>query len=153
MQDSSKNNGSFSFAELDPVIREVLDSGGEFMIHPRGVSMLPLIHEGRDTVTIVKPNGRLKKDDIAFYLRDNGHYVLHRVIAVKGRTYTMCGDHQCLPEKGIEDRQIIGVVSSMEINGKTVTPDTKEYKKYINKRRCLLLRRIALHIERKRIKH
>lgn len=42
---------TFSLAEYADIIREVLDSGGEFTLFPRGTSMLPLIVEGRDSVT------------------------------------------------------------------------------------------------------
>jgi len=54
MRVSSPNN-AFSLYDMEPIIREVLDSGGEFELAPRGTSMLPLIKEGRDTVTLVSP--------------------------------------------------------------------------------------------------
>ena len=38
--------------ELLPVIREVLASGGEFSLKPRGESMRPYFREGRDTVVL-----------------------------------------------------------------------------------------------------
>lgn len=37
----------FRLSDYDEIIREVLDSGGEFQLFPRGTSMLPLIREKR----------------------------------------------------------------------------------------------------------
>ena len=65
------------FKDIEHIILETLDMGKAFKIHPNGISMEPLIHQGRDAVFIKKPEGRLKKYDIAFFKRENGEYVLH----------------------------------------------------------------------------
>lgn len=120
----------FSLSEYDETIRLVLDSGGEFTIFPKGTSMLPLIVQQRDSVTVAKPSGDLRRGDIAFYLRDNGQYVLHRVIKSENGRYTMCGDNQVTPETGIENRHIIGVVRRITRNGKPLTDRTLSYRLY-----------------------
>lgn len=122
------------FKDIEHIIIETLDMGKAFKINPNGISMEPLIHQGRDSVYIKKPEGRLKKYDIAFFKRKNGEYVLHRVVKVKPDSYIFCGDNQWLLEKGITDSQIIGVVTKLEINGKTVTPDDADYIEYVRKR-------------------
>lgn len=122
------------FKDIEHIILETLDMGKAFKIHPNGISMEPLIHQGRDAVYIKKPEGRLKKYDIAFFKRKNGEYVLHRVIKVLPDSYHFCGDNQWQVEKGIEDFQIIGIVTKLEINGKTITTDDKEYLDYSKKR-------------------
>lgn len=122
------------FKDIEHIILETLDMGKAFKIHPNGISMEPLIHQGRDAVFIKKPEGRLKKYDIAFFKRKNGEYVLHRVIKVLPDSYHFCGDNQWQVEKGIEDSQIIGIVTKLEINGKTITTDDKEYLDYSKKR-------------------
>ena len=71
------------FEDIEHIIRETLDMGKTFKISPNGGSMLPLIVQGRDSVYIKKPEGRLKKYDIAFFKRDSGECILHRVIKVK----------------------------------------------------------------------
>ena len=80
-------------AELMPLICEKLEEGREVTFSPHGSSMLPLLKEGRDTVTLAKPAGKLKKYDIPLYRRENGQFVLHRVVRV-GDTYTCIGDNQ-----------------------------------------------------------
>ena len=91
--------------DLAPLIREVVEKGGSFRLYPRGVSMLPLLREGIDSVKLAAP-GQVKKGDVVFYLRDNGEYVLHRVIGRHKGCFTLCGDAQLYPEKGIRYEQI-----------------------------------------------
>ena len=111
----------FNLADAIDVIEEVLASGGEFQMFPKGTSMLPLIHQGRDSVTLVRhvPMHPIRRYQIAFYRRDNGQFVLHRIVKIgKDGCYTMCGDNQLQYEPGIRQEQIIGVVSSMNRKGR-----------------------------------
>ncbi len=137
-------SSEFSLADTEALIVEVLESGGEFELYPRGTSMLPLIVQGRDSVTLVKPNGRLLEDDIAFYKRKGGSFILHRVMSVEKDSYTMCGDNQLVLERGITDAQIIGVVSSLFVKGKKINVADKRYKSYVKRRKNLKWRRILL---------
>ena len=134
------------FKDIEHIILETLDMGKSFKIFPKGISMEPLIYQGRDAVYISKPEGRLKKYDIAFFKRLNGEYVLHRVIKVRADSYDFCGDNQWQVERGITDSQIIGIVTKLEINGKTVTTDDEEYMKYVRTRVDSRVRRNFLPI-------
>ena len=69
-----------SMDDMAPLIRETLAESGEVSFVSAGVSMLPTIRDRKDTVTLVSPQGKLKKGDVPFYQRDNGQYILHRVI-------------------------------------------------------------------------
>ena len=69
--------------QLAPVIEETLKSGGTFEIAVKGTSMLPLLVEGRDTVVLGAVSKPLEKDDIPFYRRPDGAYVLHSQIIGK----------------------------------------------------------------------
>ena len=91
----------FRLSDYDEIIREVLDSGGEFQLFPRGTSMLPLIREKRDYVILVQCAERPKPKDIIFYQRKNGQYVLHRILKVREDGYVLCGDNQAWLEYGI----------------------------------------------------
>lgn len=122
------------FKDIEHIIRETLDMGKTFKISPNGVSMLPLIVQGRDSVYIKRPEGRLNKYDIAFFKRDSGEFILHRVIKVKKDSYVFCGDNQWIVEKGIKDKNIIGVVCKLECDGKTILPDDADYMDYVKKR-------------------
>ena len=132
---------SFSLSEYDETIREVLASGGVFRIYPRGTSMLPLLREGVDSVLLEKPDGALKRGDIAFYLRDNGGYVLHRVIKADNG-YIMCGDNQLALEKGIEQRHIIGRVCAVYRGDKELSMKGLRYRFYCLLWRSFFIRRV-----------
>lgn len=134
-------NKEYRLSDYDETIRAVLDSGGEFRIYPKGTSMLPLIRMGADSVSLAKCTG-LKRGDIAFYLRDNGEYVLHRVIKAEKGFYTMCGDNQLTPEKGISDRHIIGRAVKIYRGEKLIPCDSFPYRLYVFFWRSFFVRRV-----------
>ena len=115
--------------DLMPLITENLAAGKSIRFSPRGISMLPMLAQGRDTVTLSAPEGALRKYDIPLYRRDNGAYVLHRVVAV-GETYTCIGDNQFALEKGIRPDQIIGVVTAFSRKGKEYAVTHRGYRLY-----------------------
>ena len=119
--------------EAIDVIEEVLTSGGEFKMYPRGISMLPLIKQGVDAVVLAKSTeASLQKHDIAFYKRDNGQFVLHRVMSLENDgTYTMCGDNQLSLERGIREDQIIAKVTKLYKKEKLLRFDGIRYKFYL----------------------
>lgn len=120
-----------SLEELVPIMQETLNESGEVSFVSAGVSMLPTIRDRKDTVTLVKPTGKLKKGDVPFYRRSNGQYVLHRIVYVNGETYVTCGDNQWVNEYNVQDEQIIGVLKSINRNGKVYNVDDKLYKNYV----------------------
>ncbi len=97
---------------------EVLAKEGRLVYSNVGNSMWPLIRQGRDLMVIQRPSGRLKKYDAPLYRRDNGQYVLHRVLKVREKDYVICGDNCVRPETGITDRQILGVLTAVVRDGK-----------------------------------
>lgn len=121
-------NKSVLMEDIIDIIIEQIDKDGSVKFTPRGVSMLPVIRNNQDTVTLEKPVFPLKKYDVAFYVRDNGKYVLHRVIAVKKDSYTMRGDNQFRSESGIREDQIIAVATCFEKDGKTIYFRSRKHK-------------------------
>lgn len=117
--------------DMAPLIRETLAESGEVSFVSAGVSMLPTIRDRKDTVTLVKPQDKLKKGDVPFYRRDNGQYILHRVVYVNGDTYVMRGDNQWENEYNIRHDQIIGVLYSFERDGKTHKVTDFGYRTYV----------------------
>lgn len=102
---------------LMPLIKECLEAGKSVHFSPKGTSMMPMLRPEKDSVILSPAPQRLKKYDLPLYRRNNGMYVLHRIVKVKD-TYTCMGDHQFVEEKGIEHRQIIGVVIAFYRDGK-----------------------------------
>ena len=115
------------------IIKEKLDAGGTVTFTPNGTSMLPMLRDGEDIVTLTKPEGRLKMFDVPLYQRKNGAYVLHRVIDFgKDGSYVLCGDNQFAKEKGITDSQIIAVLSGFVRKGKAYSEKSFRYRVYVN---------------------
>lgn len=116
--------------DIMPLIREKLEAGQTVRIDPHGTSMLPMIVQGRDTVVLAAISGELKKYDLPLYQRDNGQYVLHRIVKVTKDGYECVGDNQISTERGIEMRHMIGVVVSFNHGGKEYSVDSLSYRIY-----------------------
>ncbi len=123
-------NKIVSIDEMMPIMKETLDNGGKVTFTPKGISMLPMLKSNVDKVTLEKPVFPLKKYDIPLYYRNDGGYVLHRVIKVEKDSYVMRGDNQLINESGIEETQIIGVVSEFTRKGKNYTVNDFCYRVY-----------------------
>lgn len=115
--------------DLMPLIRERLAAGQSIRFSPRGTSMLPMLREGIDSVTLSPLPQRLKKYDLPLYQRENGQYVLHRIIAV-GDSYTCIGDNQFTPERGLKHDQMIALVTKFTRDKKEHLADEFCYRLY-----------------------
>ena len=66
------------------------------------------------------------------YQRDNGQYVLHRVIGFgKDGSYILCGDNQFAKERGITDKHVIAVMTAFYHKGKAYTDRSFRYRVYV----------------------
>ena len=85
-----------------------------------GVSMRPLLRQGKDLMVIRKklPQERCKKYDAVLFKRANGQYVLHRVMQVREHDYVICGDNCIGMEHGITDEQILGIMTQVVRGGR-----------------------------------
>lgn len=94
---------------------EIIKQQGKLVYTNVGVSMMPLLRQHTDLLIIgPPPAGRLRMWDVPLYKRDNGQYVMHRVLWVRKHDYIICGDNQWWPERGITDRHIIGVLEAVK---------------------------------------
>ena len=118
--------------DIMPLICERLEEGQSVKFSPRGTSMLPMLRQG-DSVVLSPCPEKLKKYDLPLYRRDNGEYVLHRVVKV-GKSYTCIGDNQFEYEHGIEHRQMIGVVTAFVNGKKERSVDEWKYRVYCRAR-------------------
>lgn len=106
---------------------------GFYIATPIGTSMMPLLRQRIDTVKLVAPT-TIKKHDVVLYMRNDKALVLHRVIRVSKDSYTMCGDNQCVLEKGIKRNQIIAIMEGFYREETYVPVTNKKYLKYVKKR-------------------
>lgn len=118
--------------ELAPVIFDVVESGGTFPLVVTGTSMTPTLHPQRDKVFLVSPKTRPpKKKDIVLFQREDGTYVLHRIIGInKNGNCKINGDAQTWTEQ-ITPEQIVAVVDAVERKGKRFSVDSKKYRSFV----------------------
>lgn len=107
----SWNERQVRLEQMVPLIREQLAMGKRVKFAPRGTSMLPMLRQGIDSVILSPLPEKLKKYDVPLYQRDNGQFVLHRIVKTVG-TYTCMGDNQFVPEQGLRHDQMIAVVTA-----------------------------------------
>ena len=139
-------NEPIRLRDYESLIREVLASGGEFRLYPHGISMLPLLRRGRDSVSLRRVDGPIRKGDILFYQRPDGSFVLHRVRAVKPDGLTMMGDNQTLPERGVSPDWVIGRVTRIFRDDKEVICDGQRYRWYLRLWQLTILRGLLLKL-------
>ena len=109
---------------------EELARSGNFTHTFRGVSMRPLLIQGRDMFTITKKQGRCNKYDVVLYKRPPASYVLHRVVEVREQDYVILGDNCLNKEYGIRDEDIVGVMTSFVRKGKEYSVSHRGYRVY-----------------------
>lgn len=102
--------------EIIPLIKE----GCTVPFTVSGGSMEPFLAGCRDSVYITAPILPLKKGDIAFFERESGKIVMHRVCKVTENGYYFIGDAQTISEGPIPDSAVIGKVNSVTRKGKTI---------------------------------
>lgn len=144
MNNGVSNVEGIRLADLFPLIEEKLKSGGEVSFKPHGISMLPLIRQGIDSVTLEQIKREPKKYDVIFYQRPEGQFVLHRIIGKDKNGFILCGDNQFVKEYGVQKSQIIGIMTSVQRDGSKVACDIAGYRVYC---RILCLRRVYLRVK------
>ena len=112
-----------------PLFREQQEAGRNVRFSPMGISMLPMLRQGIDTVTLSPLPEKLRKYDLPLYRRDNGKYVLHRIVEAED-TYTCIGDNQFEKETGLRHDQMIAVVTSFSRGDREIPVTALSYRLY-----------------------
>ena len=115
--------------QLMPLIREALDAGKTVRFSPRGFSMLPMLRQGIDSVVLSPLPDKLKKYDLPLYQREDGQFVLHRIVEA-GERYTCIGDNQFVLEPGLRHDQMIAVVTSFTRGDRQISVSSPAYQTY-----------------------
>lgn len=111
---------------------DIIERNGRLIYTCIGDSMRPLIRQDKDLLIIEKTYGRLKKYAVPLYKRDNGQYVLHRILKVRNDDYVICGDNRYRKEYGITDQHIIGVLAAVVRDGEEISTTDWRYLLYVH---------------------
>lgn len=116
--------------ELMDLVRERMAAGQSVRYLPfRGISMLPMLRQGRDSVELSPLPDKLRKYDLPVYQYPSGKYVMHRVVEVKDDHYICNGDNLLQMEK-VYHNQMIAIVSAFTRDGKRIETDDPVYRLY-----------------------
>ncbi|MBQ4527661.1 MAG: S24/S26 family peptidase [Clostridia bacterium] len=115
--------------DIAPHIEEAIAHGKKVKLTVTGNSMYPLFKDRRDRA-VLSPIEKLKKRDVVFYKRQNGQYVLHRIVKKKGNMLTIAGDNETVKEYQVNVSDCIAVMESFERNSKESNVSDLWYKVY-----------------------
>lgn len=114
---------------LGPFISEEIRKEKKVNLTVTGDSMYPLFKSRIDTV-VLDGTKNPKKYDIVFYRRENGSYILHRILKEKDGLYTIAGDNELKKEFPVKKDQIIAKVSEFTRKGKSHKTNELFYRVY-----------------------
>lgn len=104
------------------VMEAVLANGASFRFKARGFSMTPFIRDG-DIVTVLPRKDRIPGtgDVVAFVNPGTRKLMVHRIIGMRGDSYTIKGDNRTEMDGTIPGGQILGIASKVERNGRIIS--------------------------------
>lgn len=117
--------------ELAELLCAQMDAGAEAALTVTGYSMLPMLHDRRDRVWLTRLDRVPKRGDVLLYRRENGQYVLHRVIRPEGSEQCLCcGDNDSRAEL-VKHADILGVVSRFSRKEAVYSVRKRSYRLYV----------------------
>ncbi|MCQ2484421.1 MAG: S24/S26 family peptidase [Clostridia bacterium] len=93
----------------------------------QGTSMQPFLYDGRDAVTLKKPDRELEKGDVIVFRRGK-FYVMHRIVKIDNDGFiTAMGDNTFSPDTHIASEDVKAILVSAIRAGKTISPKSPEW--------------------------
>lgn len=118
--------------ENTTTFEELLEKKGAFVYTNVGNSMMPFLRQRKDVIEIRKKGPmRCNKYDVVLYKRED-KYILHRILKVLPDGYIIAGDNNTFLERDITDDQILGVMTRVVRNGKTISVTDSAYQVYVH---------------------
>lgn len=111
-------------------IRRRLEKGLPAATYTQGVSMRPLLYQGKTHVILSPLNRELKPGDLPIYLRPDGLYIIHRLIRIGEDYYYTRGDN-CMHGEKIPKDWVIGEVTEIYRKGKNIPVTSRGYRIYV----------------------
>jgi hypothetical protein len=136
-------------AELIPAIGKLIEEGQEVIFKPKGVSMLPFIRGGRDSVLLRKADG-LKVGDIALAEISEGRYVLHRIETIEDEMIVLMGDGNLVGRERCRKEDVMAIAVKIIKENKEIDCQSPRHMRMAEIwKRLLPVRRYLLAIYRR----
>lgn len=111
---------------LDTVCALLREGRTRVPVPVKGFSMRPYLRDG-DTVYLDPLRQPVRKGDVVLFLRENGQYVLHRVLrCLPDGSYLMLGDSQLTPEP-VKACQLRATVSRVRCGEQELLPGSPRW--------------------------
>ncbi len=114
---------SIKSAELFPAISELLHNNRKVRLTVTGDSMMPFLRENTDSVELsAAAFEELHFGQIILIKRENGQYILHRLIRKMKACFYIAGDAQLWTEGPLLPEQLVAVVTNVWRGNNSVSP-------------------------------
>lgn len=114
---------------------EVIQTTGKLVYTNVGISMMPLIRQGKDVMVIERIEKPLQVNDAVLFIRPGitgrGKYVLHRIRRINGDgTYYIIGDN-CISGETVAEESIIGILTQVQRGQRTIGCTDRSYVAFV----------------------
>lgn len=114
---------------LFSVVEETVKNGGSIKIKIAGYSMYPLVTSRRDSVLLTEAE-KIKKGDVPLIKREDGSYVLHRVVGIKNGALMLRGDYEQKTEYPVNPERVMAMAKGFYRKEKYIDCNSFLYKLY-----------------------
>ena len=129
--------------ELTTIARE-LRAGRPVVVSTTGVSMRPLLWEGKTQVLVCPPDHPPRVGELSLFLLREGVYVMHRIIAVEDGFCITRGDN-CLGTERVPEERILGLAAEIYRGRRTLSVTDRRYRVYVKLWQLLTPLRLAVY--------
>ena len=110
-------------------VMQHIRSGEKVRIRAKGNSMLPLIHSGRDEITLQPLTSQsIQKGNIVLARLQNGMYVLHRIAKLQQGNVWLRGDGNPHTQERCTVEDLLAETVEISRDGKTITSRALQWK-------------------------
>ncbi|MBR3290199.1 MAG: S24/S26 family peptidase [Clostridia bacterium] len=119
---------------MNTTFEEELNNSGKLLYTNVGISMLPLLREGKDVMIIERADEYRRLDAVLFRrpgVSGRGAYVLHRILKKRGDgQYWIVGDN-CTDGETVEETNILGVLTGIKRGDRLIRVTDLNYRMYV----------------------
>jgi signal peptidase len=117
-------------ASVSSALVKELAEKGRLLVVPVGASMIPMLRQGMDSVLLTRIEKPLRRLDVALYRREDGMYILHRVMQSKGGSLIFCGDGMIDDDPPVTESSAVAVLSGFYRGERFISVESKAYRLY-----------------------
>lgn len=119
-------------AVLFESLKELLNNGQNVKMTVTGNSMQPFLKEGRDSVELAQTCfAEIQLNDVVLIQREDGTYVMHRIIRKEKNCFYMMGDAQDWVEGPLGERNLRARISAIYRKNKKIEVTNQAYKQLV----------------------